>query len=481
MNSERADAELASSLQQSEEAPSVEQTSSENHSPATDISRDIGLPLLRMDHDLSSSAEQQQPNVFVLSWPFRAMRQMHASMMLRALMQGMEEADFEGEILQSVLAQSAEDVLQTVIERSIVEQERQRNVPPARDGAQEALPRAIVIKEDLMDETTSQCAICLEKYTLGASATRMLCSHLFCSSCICSWLSTANSCPVCRYELPTDNAAFEEGRTERMNGRMACLKEGELRMMSSCGLKRLMTLLNIPIARFTSKADLLKKLRDDAHVQLSVDRADICYTDDDLANLDVIAMQALMERHLPSRGFRKDSRAEDVMRQELRRSFTASGLLAPSSPPSSGTSPPSSSASPPSSGKMGVFRRQSTTKQEVLGKLKRIQAAVNTSMFRTSSSASADRGTTSDVSTAEVGKCFDLSTAPAEMGPCSSSDAESRLWPARADPVDDVELEGDVVTTSTSERSGGRLSFFRRSLRSTQRTPLPRSSIMQKE
>jgi len=408
------------------------------------------------------------------------MRQMHASMMLRALMQGMEEADFEGEILQSVLAQSAEDVLQTVIERSIVEQERQRNVPPARDGAQEALPRAIVTKEDLMDETTSQCAICLEKYTLGASATRMLCSHLFCSSCICSWLSTANSCPVCRYELPTDNAAFEEGRTERMNGRMACLKEGELRMMSLCGLKRLMTLLNIPIARFTSKADLLKKLRDDAHVQLSVDRADICYTDDDLANLDVIAMQALMERHLPSRGLRKDSRAEDVMRQELRRSFIASGLLAPSSPPSSGTSPPSSSASPPSSGKMGVFRRQSTTKQEVLGKLKRIQAAVNTSMFRSSSSAGADRGTTSEVSTAEVGK-GDLSTALAEMGPCSSSGAESRLWPARANPVDDVELEGDVVTTSTSERSGGRLSFFRRSLRSTQRTPLPRSSITQKE
>merc|ERR550537_1113158 len=127
----------------------------------------------------------------------------------------------------------------------MMEQAQQRVVPSASAEVQEALPKAVVTKEDLLDDTTSSCPICLDKFMVGARALRMLCGHLFCMSCISSWLGTANSCPVCRYELPTDSLEFEAARLERMSGRKACLKEGELRGMSMPRLRQLMQILRV--------------------------------------------------------------------------------------------------------------------------------------------------------------------------------------------------------------------------------------------
>lgn len=51
----------------------------------------------------------------------------------------------------------------------------------------------------------SACAVCLEDYAAGERATEMPCRHRFHAKCIVPWLKMHSSCPVCRFQLPTDD------------------------------------------------------------------------------------------------------------------------------------------------------------------------------------------------------------------------------------------------------------------------------------
>ncbi|KAJ6837993.1 putative E3 ubiquitin-protein ligase RING1 [Iris pallida] len=74
--------------------------------------------------------------------------------------------------------------------------------PPASKAAIESMPTISIDPSHVgMD---SYCAICKEKFELGAEAREMPCKHIYHQDCILPWLSLRNSCPVCRHELPTD-------------------------------------------------------------------------------------------------------------------------------------------------------------------------------------------------------------------------------------------------------------------------------------
>ncbi|KAK3032768.1 hypothetical protein RJ639_035713 [Escallonia herrerae] len=80
--------------------------------------------------------------------------------------------------------------------------------PPASKSAIQGLP-SVNITAKLLETDSSQCAVCKDTFELGEEARQMPCKHIYHSFCILPWLQMHNSCPVCRYELPTDDPDYE--------------------------------------------------------------------------------------------------------------------------------------------------------------------------------------------------------------------------------------------------------------------------------
>ncbi|CAA6662700.1 unnamed protein product [Spirodela intermedia] len=81
--------------------------------------------------------------------------------------------------------------------------------PPASKSAVESLPTIKITKELLVSDE-AQCAVCKDTFEVGEDAMQMPCKHLYHGDCILPWLELHNSCPVCRYELPTDDPDYEQ-------------------------------------------------------------------------------------------------------------------------------------------------------------------------------------------------------------------------------------------------------------------------------
>jgi E3 ubiquitin-protein ligase RNF115/126 len=81
-----------------------------------------------------------------------------------------------------------------------------------------------------------ECTICKDEFAAGVSATQLPCSHLYHRECIGEWLKKVcpahiawrcaltrplqhNSCPVCRFELPTDDPDYDQARAARAQQR----------------------------------------------------------------------------------------------------------------------------------------------------------------------------------------------------------------------------------------------------------------------
>ncbi|XP_021296630.1 E3 ubiquitin-protein ligase RING1-like [Herrania umbratica] len=53
------------------------------------------------------------------------------------------------------------------------------------------------------------CIVCLEEFEEGEILKRLPCLHHYHGDCIIPWLRIRATCPLCRYELPTDGEADE--------------------------------------------------------------------------------------------------------------------------------------------------------------------------------------------------------------------------------------------------------------------------------
>ncbi|CAK9310315.1 unnamed protein product [Citrullus colocynthis] len=68
-----------------------------------------------------------------------------------------------------------------------------------------AIPTIKVSSALLEEDPVLICAICKDQFLLEVEAKQLPCSHLYHPDCILPWLSNHDSCPLCRFKLPSDD------------------------------------------------------------------------------------------------------------------------------------------------------------------------------------------------------------------------------------------------------------------------------------
>lgn len=114
---------------------------------------------------------------------------------------------------------------------------QQELAPPASRDVVDNLPKRVV--KIGCENPSEKCAICLKvndrdgdgddegdnepKGKTESNSERIFnvlpCTHSFHSSCILPWLSKTNSCPLCRFELKTDDEAYERMKMNRLRAK----------------------------------------------------------------------------------------------------------------------------------------------------------------------------------------------------------------------------------------------------------------------
>ncbi|CAI9768433.1 unnamed protein product [Fraxinus pennsylvanica] len=92
-----------------------------------------------------------------------------------------------------------------------------RGAPPAAISIVNNLPR-VIINENHDKLVDLACAICKDSIIVGTVVNQLPCFHIYHPQCILPWLSARNSCPLCRYELPTDDKDYEEKKGDGESG-----------------------------------------------------------------------------------------------------------------------------------------------------------------------------------------------------------------------------------------------------------------------
>jgi len=150
--------------------------------------------------------------------------------------------------------------------------------PPASTKVLNELKEIVITADDLIEEGNRSCQICLEDQAPGGRGCKLPCGHLYCLACVRGWLARSCTCPACRFELPTDDAAYEGRRRRRMADRQLRYRPEELSAKPLRELTALCRQLGVPTAGVLEKRGLVDallasgkiKILEETHVELSL-------------------------------------------------------------------------------------------------------------------------------------------------------------------------------------------------------------------
>ncbi|XP_008230329.1 PREDICTED: E3 ubiquitin-protein ligase Praja-1 [Prunus mume] len=106
------------------------------------------------------------------------------------------------------------EYINTIFGQFVENANAMKGSPPAASSVVEDLPFVKFTKEKLKNEEVV-CAVCKDSIASEDKVRSLPCCHYYHQDCIVPWLGIRNTCPVCRYELPTDDPDYERSKCER--------------------------------------------------------------------------------------------------------------------------------------------------------------------------------------------------------------------------------------------------------------------------
>mmetsp|Transcript_26827 Transcript_26827/g.29911 ORF Transcript_26827/g.29911 Transcript_26827/m.29911 type:complete len:464 (+) Transcript_26827:32-1423(+) len=104
-----------------------------------------------------------------------------------------------------------------------INNQRFKRKPPADPKAVENLPTIILTHDHAL--MGGDCCVCLSSFSEGDEILLLPCKHSFCKECIQPWLRKHNSCPLCRFELPTNCRRYERLKERQKRKKEASLEK----------------------------------------------------------------------------------------------------------------------------------------------------------------------------------------------------------------------------------------------------------------
>eukprot|EP01103_Thecamoeba_quadrilineata_P003683 TRINITY_DN13437_c0_g1_i1.p1 TRINITY_DN13437_c0_g1~~TRINITY_DN13437_c0_g1_i1.p1 ORF type:complete len:360 (-),score=65.88 TRINITY_DN13437_c0_g1_i1:160-1200(-) len=99
-----------------------------------------------------------------------------------------------------------DDGLDSILNR-LMELHQPPKAPPTSQTFIDTLPQRDIDDDNKME--CPSCTVCFDEFEVGSSASYLPCKHQFHKDCITPWLSEHNTCPVCRFSLPTEPESAE--------------------------------------------------------------------------------------------------------------------------------------------------------------------------------------------------------------------------------------------------------------------------------
>jgi len=88
--------------------------------------------------------------------------------------------------------------------------------PPASQSEIKKLNKYTLTEEKLNNfGTENTCSVCKEDFVIGNKMMDLPCKHYFHEECLMPWLNQHDSCPICRFELKTDDDDYEKMKLQR--------------------------------------------------------------------------------------------------------------------------------------------------------------------------------------------------------------------------------------------------------------------------